>query len=966
MGRPSALEPSAQESPSPQALLWLSFVMPTSSRSALPPGMPPKTVPRLFLIDAYALIYRAFHALAKSGLKNRRGENTAAPRGFADFLIKIRDQYEPDYLAVVFDAGMSGRELLYPAYKANRPPMPEDLAASLPRIREMVAGFRDEVVELDGYEADDVIGTLARQAVAAGIEAVIVSGDKDFYQLIGPHVNLLNPGRGGPSGIQHEWVDASNASERLGIPPEQVIDYLALIGDGSDNVPGAPGIGPKTAVPLLQEYGSLDALIEAAPSLKAKRPREALTEHEDLIRLSRQLVTIRTDLPIALDLDRLRVQEPDADRLRRLFSELEFRTLADRFAKASVAEGGPTDATPSPQGEYQTVTDPVELARLLEEAAAAPAVAVDTETTSLAPMEAHLVGISLSWAEGRGIYLPLAHRAPGGNQTSLLDTVEDGEAGPVNLPPLLDPAMAPLVAFLESQTVRKTGQNLKYDLLVLRRAGVELGGVAFDTMVASYVLDPGRRNHGLDALSVDLLGHRPLSYGEVTGTGKQQIPFAEVPVDLATRYAAEDADLALRLRNWFEPQLMAKGLGALFQDLEMPLVHVLAGMEWEGIRIDPEHFGVMRRKLARDLRNLEEEIWKEAGGEFNINSNHQLREILFDRLGLPVLRKTKTGASTDASVLEELAEKGHRLPGLLMEYRQLEKLRSTYVDALPRLVNSETGRIHTSFNQTVAATGRLSSSDPNLQNIPIRTPLGREIRKGFVADPGNLFLAADYSQIELRILAHFSGDQAFVEAFQQDRDVHRQTAASLFEVPIEAVTPEQRGRAKTINFATLYGQGDFSLARQLGITREEASTFIARYFERFAGVRAYLDAQVAAARDQGYVETLMGRRRYIHELNDRNWSVRQFGERVAQNTPIQGTAADLIKLAMLAVASGLREAAPDARLLLQVHDELVFEAPEAQIESLRAFVVRTMEGAMSLRIPLKVDTGVGPTWYDCK
>jgi DNA polymerase I len=934
---------------------------------------PEKTAPRIFLIDAYALIYRAFFAFANRPLTNSRGENTSAPWGFANFLLKIRETYAPDYLAVVFDAGMSDRERLYPEYKATREKMPEELEASLPRIREMVAGFRDEVVELDGFEADDVIGTLARQAAEAGLEAVIVSGDKDFYQLIGPQIHLLNPGRGGPSGVQSEWVDPSNASERMGIPPEQVVDYLALIGDSSDNVPGAPGIGPKTAIELLQAHGSLDRLLEVAPTLSGKRAREALTGHADQVRLSRTLVTIRRDLPITLDLDRLRVHEPDAPRLRKLFAELEFRTLADRFADAGglPAEG---EREAMAAGAYRTITDPAELATLLAEAREAPSVAVDTETSSLNPVQADLVGISLAWKPAEAIYLPLTHTVPGPEAPTFLDAlgmgdpVDEAEGGeaPRNLPPLTDPAMAPLVAFLEDPAVPKTGQNLKYDLLVFRRAGIDLKGVAFDTMVASYVLDPGRRSHGLDALSVDLLGHRPIAYAEVTGSGKKQIPFAEVDVALATQYAAEDADLSLRLRELLEPQLVENGLLSLFTDLEMPLLHVLAGMEWQGIRIDPAHFRAMREHLARELELLEEEIWKEAGGSFNINSNTQLREILFDRLGLPVIRRTKTGPSTDASVLEELAAEGHRLPTLLMEYRQLEKLRSTYVEALPRLVNPETGRIHTSFNQTVAATGRLSSSDPNLQNIPIRTTLGREIRKGFVADPGHVFLAADYSQIELRILAHFSGDDAFVQAFREDRDVHRQTAANLFDVPVDAVTSEQRARAKTINFATLYGQGEFSLARQLGVTREEAAAFIERYFQRFSGVRSFLDAQVAKARELGYVETLSGRRRYIPELAAKNWNIRQFGERVAQNTPIQGTAADLIKLAMLGVARGLQDAAPGARLLLQVHDELVFEVPDAQLEALQSFVVETMEGAMPLNVPLRVDTGVGKTWFDCK
>jgi len=919
-----------------------------------PPPPAPDGTPRLFLIDGYALIYRAFYAFVNRPLTNSKGENTSAPWGFANFLLRIRENHRPDYLAVVFDAGMSQREELYPAYKATREKMPEELAASLPRIRELVAGFRDEVVELEGYEADDVIGTLSRQATERGIETVIVSGDKDFYQLIGPKVHLLNPGRGGPSGVQEEWVDLTNASERLGVPPEQVVDYLALIGDSSDNVPGAPGIGPKTALELLAEWGSLDRLIEAAPKLPGKRAREALTDHVDQVRLSRTLVTIRRDLPVALDLERLRVHEPDAERLRRLFVELEFRTLIDRFTPA------PEVRVAELAARYAAVTDPAELPALMAEARKAETVSVDTETTSLEPLRAELVGISLSWSPGTGIYLPLAHVAP------LADLLGDGGGEVRNLPPLSDPRMRPLVELLEDPGVPKTGQNLKYDLLVFQGAGVRLAGLDFDTMVASYVLDPGRRSHGLDALSTDLLGYTPIAYGDVAGRGRSQRPFAEVPLDEATAYAAEDADLPLRLRERFLPELQEFGLETLFRTLEMPLIPVLAQMEWEGIRVNPALFHTMGHTLARELEILQGEIWKEAGGSFNINSNQQLREILFERLGLPVVRKTKTGPSTDASVLEELAAMGHTLPTRLLEYRQLEKLRSTYVEALPRLVHPRTGRIHTSFNQTVAATGRLSSSDPNLQNIPIRTELGREIRKGFIPDEGHLFLSADYSQIELRILAHFSEDEAFLTAFREDRDVHRQTAAVIFDLPVEAVTPEQRARAKTINFATLYGQGEFSLARQLGISREEAADFIARYFERFAGVRRFLDTQVALAKEKGYVETLSGRRRWIPDIHSKNWNVRQFGERVAQNTPIQGTAADLIKEAMLRVHRQLPHVVPGARLLLQVHDELVFEVPEDRLEALRAFAVETMEGAMSLKVPLRVDTGSGRNWYECK
>jgi DNA polymerase I len=988
------MAPLSPESPEPRAP---SPSVPSDPALGLAAG--PRE--RLFLIDGYALIYRAFFAFVNRPLTNSRGENTSAPWGFANFLLKIREEHAPEYLAVVFDAGSSQREVLYPAYKATREKMPDELEASLPRIRELVAGFQDEVVELEGYEADDVIGTLARQAEAHGIDTVIVSGDKDFYQLIRPGVSLLNPGRGGPTGVQAEWVDPSNASERLGVPPSQVADYLALIGDASDNVPGAPGIGPKTAVELLEKHGSLETLLERARELPGKRAREALTEHADLVRLSKTLVTILTDLPITLDLERLRVREPDRARLRALFVELEFRTLIDRFTDENEVPAAPDGGAV----EYTTLSTVEAVEDAVRTIRALGAVAVDTETTSPEPMRADLVGISLSWAPGQGVYLPFGHRAPGsaaqaeagGTGTSAEgvgdlfsgldlppppgpqpDALEDGPLGTpadppegardpsLNLPPLLDPRLRALVEMLEDPAVEKTGQNLKYDLLVLRRAGVTLRGIRFDTMIASYVLEPGRRSHGLDALSTDLLGYTPISYASVTGRGRTQISFAEVPLEVATPYAAEDADLTLRLRARFDPELEETGLQALFQTLEMPLLTVLAQMEWNGIRIDVPFFHEMGRRLARELEALQDDVWKEAGVEFNLNSNPQLREILYERLGLPVLRRTKTGPSTDASVLEELAALGHPLPRLLMEYRQLEKLRSTYVDSLPKLVNPETGRIHTSFNQTVAATGRLSSSDPNLQNIPIRTPLGREIRKGFVPERGHVFLAADYSQIELRILAHVSGDAAFVTAFREDRDVHRQTASVIFDVPLDAVTPEMRARAKTINFATLYGQGEFSLGRQLGISRDEAADFIQRYFDRFSGVRAFLDAQVTMAREKGYVETLSGRRRQIPELQSRNWNVRQFGERIAQNTPIQGTAADLIKIAMLRVQGGLETGGFRARLLLQVHDELVLEVPHEELEAVESLVVREMEGAMALDVPLKVDVGVGGNWYECK
>jgi DNA polymerase-1 len=930
--------------------------------------VPPKKAPRLFLIDAYALIYRAFFAFINRPLTNSRGENTSAPFGFANFLLSIRDSHQPDYLAVVFDKGMSQREEIYPEYKATREKMPDELAASLPRIMEMVEGFNDEAVAVDGFEADDVIGTLAVKAREAGLEAVIVSGDKDLYQLVGPGIHLLNPGRGGPTGVEEEWVDETNAHEKFGIPPEQIADYLALVGDSSDNVPGAPGIGPKTAVKLLREFGGLEQILAAAPDMKAKRARESLTENADQVRLSKRLVTIQIDVPVPLDLEALRVRRPDSERLRQLFVDLEFRRLTERFTgfgesvegSSSVGAGGGAASAEEPVS-YRLVTEVPAVADLVRRAREQGFVSVDTETTSQEATQAELVGIALALAPGEAFYLPFAHRRSG--ELALDD---GGEGAPANLPPLASAQMRPLVEMLEDPGVEKIGQNLKYDLIVFEGAGVRLKGVAFDTMVASYVLDPNRRQHGLDALSVTLLGHKMVTFEEVAGKGKAQISFAEVPLDRAREYACEDADYTLRLRNLFEPQLREQKLDVLFRDVEVPLVPVLARMEANGIRIDVPFFREMSGRLETDLEGLRKEIIHLAGEEFNLNSTPQLREVLFDRLGLPVIKRTKTGPSTDASVLEELAGMGHELPIKLLEYRQLEKLRNTYVEALPRLVNPRTGRLHTSFNQTVAATGRLSSSDPNLQNIPIRTELGREIRKGFVPEEGFVFFGADYSQIELRILAHFSGDDAFVRAFREGIDVHQQTASVIFDVPLPDVTPEMRARAKTINFATLYGQGDFSLARQLGISREEARDFIQAYFERFSGVRAFLDEQVDLARDRGYVETLSGRRRYVPEITASNWNVRQFGERVAQNTPIQGTAADLIKMAMIRIQVLLQDWFPASRLLLQVHDELLLEVPREDADAVGEMVVAEMEGAMELHVPLRVDTGVGESWFACK
>jgi len=913
--------------------------------------VPPKTRPRLFLIDGYALIYRAYFALISRPLTTTKGENTSAAYGFSRFLLKMVREYRPDYVGVVLDAGSSERTQLYPEYKATREKMPSDLRSSLPRIRTLLDAFRVPVIELQDHEADDVIGTLARRAVAAGVEAVIVSGDKDFYQLISDGISLLNPGRGGQSNIDEEWVDTTNASQRLGVPPAHVVDYLALIGDSSDNIPGARGIGPKSAIQLIDQYGSVEAVLEHRTELSGKRLREALEAAESDVRLSRQLVTIKDDLPLALDLPALVLRDPDSDKLRDIFVELEFHSLAREL-------GEQEKLTTTLERTYRLIDSPAALADVIAAIRAAGRMALNVETAETDPLRGGIVGIGVATEPGTAFYLPFGHRRPG---VLDLDGVQVR-----NLPSLKSTELAPFVALLEDAALPKIGHELKRDLLVLRRAGVDLRGIDFDTQLASWVIDPTRREHDIAALALQLLGHRRRMREELTGKGRDAVPFAEVDLDAARDWVAEDADIALRLYPGFRDDLARSALGDLYRDIEMPLLPVLAEMEWTGMRIDLPFFQNMRVRVERDLRLIEEEIYKEAGEQFNINSTPQLRTILFEKLELPVKRKTKTGASTDATVLEELAATGHRLPQLILEFRQLDKLKGTYIDALPLQINPDTGRIHTSFDQAVAATGRLSSSNPNLQNIPIRTQTGAEIRKGFVPADGFLFLGADYSQIELRILAHMSGDPVMSEAFRAGVDVHRQTAALIFGTDIDSVSADMRAAAKTVNFATIYGIGPFALSSQLGTSTAEAKAFIAQYFERLPGVRRYLDEQIEKAKSLGYVETLSGRRRYIPELRAQNWNIRQFGERAATNAPVQGTAADIIKIAMIRIHEAMRERNLRARMLLQVHDELLFEVPADAVDETRTLVVDIMEHAFPLDVPLEVATGVGPTWYDCK
>ena len=980
------------------------------------------TAPRLFLVDGYALIYRAFFALLTRPLNTSRGENTSAAWGVANFLKRLLATHKPELLGWVHDAGASFRVELYPEYKATREKLTDELQADfdqgLERITQLLKAYDVPVLSVPGYEADDVIGTLAKLGVEAGYNVVVVSGDKDFQQLVRPGVWLLNPGRGGPASVEESWVGMENANDRLGVPPERVIDYLAMVGDTSDNVPGVKGIGEKTAQELIGQFGTLEEILAHASEVTKKRPREALIEHHDVALLSKQLVTIMQDVPIALDPAALHVGKPDTQALRHLFLELEFNSMLKDLGPASPSENaapvaaGPASLFDAPAAQvhdmysgagrppapdvhvaasgvpvlrdatYTTVDTLDALTTLLARVREVPYIAIDTETVNDADaplgvdaMRAILVGMSIAVAPGEAYYLPFKHRLDDGAGNLALLSGDAGIAGrrisagvpePVNLPPLASDEIAPLRAMLEDAGVKKIAQNAKYDVLVLRTAGVRMAGLEFDTMLASYVLDPGRRSHGLDLLALEFLGHTMTAYERLCGKGRSQLPFDVVPVDAARDYSCEDVDVTMRLRAIFEPRIVELGMQELFANIEVPLIDVLADMEWEGIAIDLAWFESLKTRFRAERERVEKEIWAEAGEEFNINSNPKLRVILFEKLGLPVKKKTATGPSTDASVLQELAEEGHTLPTLLMEYREISKLESTYIDALPRLVHPRDHRLHTSYGQTVAATGRLSSTDPNLQNIPVRRELGREIRRGFVPRTGWKLLSADYSQIELRLLAHLSGDESFVSAFKAGGDIHKQTAAIIFGVHIADVTSEMRARAKTINFATIYGQGAFALSRQLKITNAEAKVFIETYFERFAGVKAFLEQCVVDAKAKGYVETLFKRRRYIPELKERNHNIRAFGERVAANAPIQGSAADLIKVAMLHIHKTLAEEKFASRMLLSVHDELIFELPPEEEVTLRAMVKREMEGAAHLNVPLLVEMGVGNDWVAAK
>jgi DNA polymerase-1 len=902
-----------------------------------PPDMPDTKRPPLILVDGSSYLYRAFHALPP--LTNSHGEPTGAVYGVVNMLRRLLQDYRPEQIAVVFDArGKTFRDELFAEYKAHRPSMPEELACQVEPLHALVRALGLPLLQVPGVEADDVIGTLATQASAAGLATVISTGDKDLAQLVDDRVTLINTMTG-------SVLDPAGVEAKFGVPPERMVDYLALVGDSSDNIPGVPKCGPKTAVKWLASYGSLDNLVAHADEIGGKIG-ESLRASLDQLELSRKLATIRCDVPLDVAFDQLARGEPDAAELRTLYARLEFKSWLAALLERGA--GAPESAVEAPAGaaDYATLLDQEALDAWLAELEQAELFAFDTETTSLDYMQAEVVGVSFAVEPGRAAYLPLAHDYPGAPDQL------DRDAVLARLKPLLeDPARA------------KVGHHLKYDRNVLLNHGIRLAGIRHDTMLESYVLESTASRHDMDSLALKYLAHRTVHYEDVAGKGAKQIPFSQVALDDAAPYAAEDADITLRLHRHLWPRLQAEpALRALYEEIEMPLVTVLSDIERTGVLIDTGQLLAQGHELGERLGEVERQAHAEAGGAFNLASPKQIQEILFDRLGLPVLEKTPKGQpSTAESVLQELALH-YPLPALILEHRSLAKLKSTYIDRLPERIDPVTGRVHTSYHQAVASTGRLSSSDPNLQNIPVRTDEGRRIRRAFVAPPGQRLLAADYSQIELRIMAHLSGDPGLREAFAAGLDVHRATAAEVFGAALDAVTADQRRAAKAINFGLMYGMSPFGLARQLGIDQAAARDYIARYFERYPAVQAFMETTRETARTKGYVETLFGRRLHLPEINASNGQRRQAAERAAINAPMQGSAADIIKRAMLRAAAWLAESGAAARMIMQVHDELVFEVAAEAVDAVRDGVVAAMAGAAELSVPLVVDVGVGGNW----
>jgi DNA polymerase-1 len=885
---------------------------------------------RVYLIDGSSYIYRAYFAIRH--LSNSKGEATNAVYGFTNMLLTLLRDEQPDRIAIIFDAkGPTFRKKLYPDYKANRPSMPDDLVPQIPLIKAVVQAFNLQALEMPGFEADDIIATLAKRYADEGLDVTVVTGDKDLMQVVSSRVQLLDTMKSKISG-------RTEVIERFGVPPEQVLEVLGLAGDSSDNIPGVPGIGEKTASCLIQEFGTIENLLTNIDQVKGKKRQENLRKYAEQARLSRQLVDLVYDLEIDVTVDDLALIEPNRAALEVLFKQLEFPKLLQQFSSQPLQTAA--------GGEYLTVLSEVELDSMIDQLKAAGRFAIDTETTSLVAVQAGLVGLSFALQPNHGWYLPVGHSYLG-------------------VPQQLDKKLVleKLRPLLEEPRYKKIGQNIKYDALVLRNAGIELAGIAVDTMVLSYITHPEAKAHGLDALAIEHLNHKMIPYSEMTGSGKKQICFSAVEVEKATRYAAEDADITWRLAKKLLSDLPGSDPEKLFNDIEMPLVDVLTRMEWRGIRIDANFLGKLSRQMGQKLKKLESVIYDLAGGPFNINSPKQLGEILFEKLGLPKGKKTKTGWSTNVNILTTLAE-DHEIATRILNYRSISKLKNTYTDALPKLLNPKTGRLHTSFNQAVTATGRLSSSDPNLQNIPIRTAEGRRIREAFIPEEGWILLSADYSQVELRVLAQMADVIALKESFVSGEDIHKRTASEIFNVFPEMVTDEMRRQAKTINFGVLYGMGSFSLAKNLGIKRAEAQQFIDHYFERYPAILKYFEEKKAEARERQYVTTILGRHCAIPEINSKNGAVRSYAERNAINYPIQGSAADIIKVAMVNIDRRLSAEQLQARMLLQVHDELIFEVPESELEQVSELIKIEMETAVPFDLPLKVDIGTGRNWAE--
>ncbi|RIJ32881.1 DNA polymerase I [Henriciella mobilis] len=927
------------------------------------PSAPVTEDSHLYLIDASAYIFRAYHALPPL-TRASDGLPVGAVSGFCNMLWKLLEELKggerPTHFACVFDkSSYSFRNDLYPEYKANRDEPPEDLRPQFPLVREAAVAFHTHALEQEGYEADDLIATYARQAEAKGARVTIVSSDKDLMQLVTDKIHMLDT-------MKNKQIDADAVFEKFGVTPDKVIDVQALAGDSVDNIPGAPGIGVKTAATLLEEYGTVEELLERAEEIKQPKRRQTLIEHAEQVRTSKLLVTLKDDVPVEVALEDLAVADPDPKTLIDFLEKMEFRTITRRVRETFEAEGVIDETTAGDIGfdaeNYVCIRDFKTLEDWIARAHEAGVIGLDTETNSLDCQTCDLVGISIALSPNEACYIPLGHIDPdhsGGSDMFDADPPRQIRK---------EDALKALKPLLEDPSVLKVGQNFKYDYTVFARNGIHVTPID-DTMLISFALHAGMHGHGMDELSERYFHHSPIPFKEVAGTGKSQITFDRVPLDKATEYAAEDADVTLRLWQHFKPWLHREKVTTVYETLDRPLIPVLAGMERAGIKVDRDHLSRMSSDFAQRMAGLEDAAYKAAGGEFNMGSPKQIGDILFGEMGLPGGKKTKSGQwSTDASQLEYLAAQGHELPQIILDWRMLSKLRSTYTEALQDAINPETGRVHTSYSMAGAQTGRLSSTDPNLQNIPVRTEEGRKIREAFIAEDGNVLISADYSQIELRLLAHIADIDALKNAFKEGLDIHAMTASEMFDTPIEGMDPMVRRKAKAINFGIIYGISAFGLANQLGIERSEASDYIKAYFEKFPGIRKYMDETKDFAKDNLFVKTAFGRKLHLKEMNSKNGAQRAFAERQAINAPIQGSAADIIKRAMIAMPEALAKKKLDAKMLLQVHDELIFEVPEAQAEDTIETVRKVMEKAplpaLQLSVPLDVDARAAKTWAE--